>query len=352
MTRQSKFSIVEGFYGREYSFSQRIELCRALKPYGLSQYLYAPKSDAVLRRAWSEPASDTYLQELLQFRGQLASIGIDFGIGFSPFEVYLNYQDKRSALRAKLDQLKSLQLDFIGVLFDDMRGDVANLAQTQATILHDIQCWMPGTRIIACPTYYSLDPILDKVFGERPDNYLSDLGKLLDSAIDLFWTGDKVVSQSYSVDALSMVCEQLKRKVVIWDNYPVNDGAKMSRYLHLKGVAPLKEAQAFVKDRFANPMNQPALSALPLASFGACERPDYKEDCWVGRNASLFYSESLASVLCDFEPDLQKQGLDAMCDSRKAMIVSRLDGCVEPAANELIDWLNELYQFDPDCLTD
>ncbi|MEM8934075.1 MAG: sulfatase-like hydrolase/transferase, partial [Acidobacteriota bacterium] len=35
-------------------------------------------------------------------------------------------------------------------------------------------------RFIACPTYYSFDPALERVFGAMPENYLTDFGRLLD----------------------------------------------------------------------------------------------------------------------------------------------------------------------------
>ena len=42
-------------YQRPYSWAERTELMRTLKPHGYGFYLYAPKADAFLRRRWREP---------------------------------------------------------------------------------------------------------------------------------------------------------------------------------------------------------------------------------------------------------------------------------------------------------
>ena len=52
--------IIEGFYGRPWSFDARVETITSLLPHGYRFYIYAPKSDAHLRRRWREdhPAED------------------------------------------------------------------------------------------------------------------------------------------------------------------------------------------------------------------------------------------------------------------------------------------------------
>jgi hypothetical protein len=72
--------------------------------------------------------------------------------------------------------------DDLAILFDDMRGDVPQLAERQAAIVDIAASRSGGARIICCPSYYSDDPVLDRAFGDRPENYLEDLGRLLDPA--------------------------------------------------------------------------------------------------------------------------------------------------------------------------
>lgn len=72
---------------------------------------------------------------------------------------------------------------------DDMKGG-PNLAETQIEIVEYVQCVTDKT-ILFCPTYYSDDPILDKVFGRRPSNYLEKIGTL-PQKVQIFWTGNFV----------------------------------------------------------------------------------------------------------------------------------------------------------------
>ena len=60
-----------------------------------------------------------------------------------------------------------------------MPGDSSSLAQRQAEIVQDVQAWSDANHIIVCPTYYSFDPVLERFFGNRPDDYWEDLGRLL-----------------------------------------------------------------------------------------------------------------------------------------------------------------------------
>ena len=158
-----------------------------------------------------------------------------FGVGLSPFELHFDFDAAgRAALEAKLRLLDDAGVQDLAILFDDMRGSVADLASRQAEIVHFAAARTRASRLIVCPTYYSDDPVLDRVFGPRPAGYLADLGRRLDPAIQIMWTGEEVCSRELSPGHLDSVAEQLRRKPFLWDNYPVNDGPRMSQHLHLR----------------------------------------------------------------------------------------------------------------------
>ena len=50
-----ELGIIEGFFGRPWSWAERADAVRFLRPHGFSFYLYAPKADPYLRRRWQEP---------------------------------------------------------------------------------------------------------------------------------------------------------------------------------------------------------------------------------------------------------------------------------------------------------
>src|SRR5690606_28628463 len=120
-------------------------------------------------------------------------------------------------------------------------------------------------------SYYSHDPRLAEVFGPMPDGYLADLGRGLDAGIDIFWTGQRVCSERYTVEEFEAIADLLQRPPVLWDNYPVNDGRLPGPFLHVRAVGqrPAGRRQVLRGHR-ANPMNQAWLSRLPLASLPAC----------------------------------------------------------------------------------
>ena len=75
--------IIEGFFGRPYSWVERADMVRALAPHGYGFYLYAPKADGYLRRNWREPYPDADLQALRDFAGVCRDAGFRFGVGLS-----------------------------------------------------------------------------------------------------------------------------------------------------------------------------------------------------------------------------------------------------------------------------
>ena len=137
-----------------------------------------------------------------------------------------------------------------------MRGDVPGLAPRQAAMVHFAGEQGGAERLLFCPSYYSDDPILDLAFGRRPARYLEDLGKLIDPAVEIMWTGPEVCSKELSTGHLARVGEELGRRPFLWDNYPVNDGQRMSRHLHLRAFTGRRRRSA----ADLGPRRQPGLA--------------------------------------------------------------------------------------------
>lgn len=360
--------IIEGFYGRSWSWGEREAYATFLSQRGYHFYIYAPKSDPYLRKQWQadwHPEPFAALQRLVRTYHRA---GLKVGLGLSPFELYRQFNaEARQVLKRKLQRVLQLQPDILCLLFDDMRGDIPELARLQIEICHFVaDCLAQQARplrLIMCPTYYSEDPVLEQVFGAQPAGYLSELGAGLDPAIDCFWTGPKVCSTAYPQAHLQRVAAQLQRKPFLWDNYPVNDGAKISRFLHLRSFeregAVLRE---HVSGHAANPMNQPWLSRLPLWSLPLCyaQGAAYEPEAALQQALQELCSPALASALQADLPLLQDQGLDQMATTTKQQLITRYQGFADnpeqPAdrllAQEVADWLLERYAFDPACLTD
>ena len=212
--------VLEGFFGRSWSWEARLQYAPFLKQTGYTSYVYAPKDDAFLRRRWQEPWPDDTPRRLANLADVYHAQGLEFGVGLSPFEIYEDFDSATKAkLKAKVVELNALGVDTLYLLFDDMRGDLPKLASTQADIAHFVAEHSHAQSLVMCPTYYSLDPILESVFGPRPERYWEDLAALLDPIVQLFWTGPKVCSYAYTAEHMRWVCNVLGRKPFLWDPY-------------------------------------------------------------------------------------------------------------------------------------
>ena len=269
-----RLGLIEGYYGRPWSWEARAETMSALAPHGYGFFLYAPKGDPFLRRRWREPHPSDQARAIGKFALQCEDCGVAFGVGLSPFELYRAFDDEaKAALAAKLKSLDDLGVRQLAILFDDMRGDIPDLARRQADILHWVADRTRAERLIVCPTYYSDDPALDLYFGARPDGYLEAFGAALDPAVDIFWTGPEVCSREISPGHVDRVAAQLGRRPLLWDNYPVNDGPRMSPYLHLRGFTGRSSKIAgCVAGHAVNPALQPVLSRIPALTLAEIYR--------------------------------------------------------------------------------
>jgi hypothetical protein len=338
-----ELGLIEGFFGRPWSWTDRASAVRFLRPHGYSFYLYAPKADAWLRRRWQEPHPAAEMEALAEFRDVCRAAGVRFGIGLSPFELHLHPgRGWQEALAVKLAQLALLKPDDLAILFDDMRGDVPDLAERQAAIVHYTAERGVAERIFSCPSYYSDDPILDVAFGARPAFYLEQLGRRLDPAIQLFWTGPEVCAREFTPGHLARVAGQLGRKPVLWDNYPVNDGSRMSQHLHLRAftgrsasIAPLISAHGI------NPASQPLLSRVPLLTLAESYRDGDSYDYLAAFNraAREILGEELAARVGKDVLALQDRGLDRLGE-RRAALKARYAAFDHPAAREISLWLD------------
>jgi hyaluronoglucosaminidase len=342
-----ELGIIEGFFGRPYDWAERADMVRALAPAGYGFYLYAPKADGYLRRRWREPYPDAELESLGAFASVCRDAGVRFGVGLSPYELFLDFDGPaRDALGAKLDQLDSLGLADLGVFFDDMKGDLPDLAARQIEIVDWIAGRMSAGRLIVCPSYYTDDPVLDRVFGQRPAGYLEALGDGLDPAIQLMWTGEEVCAREFSPGHLARVADQMRRKPFLWDNYPVNDGPRMSRHLHLRAFTGRPATIAHhIAAHGINTASQAVLSRIPALTLAEsyAEGPAYQYLAAFRRAAETVLGGELADAVERTLLLLEDTGLDGLGDERRDRLRARFAAFDHPAAREILAWLDGAF---------
>jgi hyaluronoglucosaminidase len=349
------YGIIEGFFGRVWSWKARQDYAQFLKQHQYQYYIYAPKADRILRRQWQDPWPQEDFDELRALGEVYHQAGLAWGIGLTPFEIHFNYNDQTIAqLGRKIQHINELKPDILAILFDDMRGDCYQMAQIQADVIYRIMDQSTASSFIMCPTYYSDAPVLDKLFGDRPQDYLETLGKLLDPSVRVFWTGPEVCSQSYPVDHLKEVTQKLGRKPFIWDNYPVNDSARMSPFLHLRAFEnrPYQMAE-WTSGHAANPMNQAYLSQIPLATLNLSyqQKERYSPTDAFMEAARSLCGQAFTDCLLEDLSRFQDEGLEKLKPELKEALIERYKGFQTPYGHEVVSWLKGEYPFDPACLT-
>ena len=348
--------VIEGFYGRQWSWQTRRDYASFLLAHNFDCYIYAPKGDTFLRGQWQLPWPDDEYCKLAELAAVYRRAGLRFGVGLSPLGLFSDYSpDSRHALRAKVEQINDLGADILCILFDDMPGDFPGLAARQLDIVEDVVAVSCAGQHIVCPTYYSFDPVLEKVFGSMPDNYLCDLGRGLPQDIGLFWTGSQVISKSYSRSDMDEVAALIDRRPILWDNYPVNDGRLTSSYLHLQPFSGRPAALChWVQGHCVNPMNQPELSKLVLMTLAELYRTgvDFDSGQALRHALTTIKPAELAGMLADDIDTFQLIGLKGMEQPLVREYIERYSVYDHDAAKEVVDWLQGGYEFDPACLTE
>jgi hyaluronoglucosaminidase len=248
---------------------------------GMNTYLYAPKDDPYHRKLWRQPYPKTKWRELLRLIRAAQTQRIDFAYGFHPGEG-LHFDDDRAVgiLLRKARRFYDAGVRTFAVLFDDIPSRLSDprdrrifknsLARAEGTWMAKIIAAQPASWSAVewwiCPSYYSEDVMLERVFGQFESEFLETLAQYLPPNIPCFWTGPSVVSKSITVAHVRRIAKKIKRPLLLWDNYPVND-LSMRDELHigpLTGRDPRLPQSAY--GYLNNPLLQEELSFIPLAT--------------------------------------------------------------------------------------
>lgn len=347
----TNLGVIEGFFGPQWPLIDRKSYASFLRKFGAGFYIYAPKQDPHLRKKWRDTWEEDYLAYLKDLCLTFQSQGISFGVGFSPFELGLEVrlQDK-SLLEEKLEALSKIGIDILGLFFDDMPVS-DNLAKAQISALEIVRAAFKG-KIVFCPSYYTPDPILDKVFGQRPEGYLEELADGLPVDVSIAWTGPKVISPEIPLDHMQATRSLLKRKPFIWENLYANDGPRNCKYLKLRsftGREPLSinEAEAYG----FNMLNQPQLSKILFLSSKLVIDGLAPEEAFSEALKNLT-SPAFCDFLIEYRQLFLEEGLDKIDQEKKEFLISELQRFPDLQAREIEAWLKGDYLVGSECLTD
>jgi hyaluronoglucosaminidase len=304
--------IVEGFFGPLWSMGHRRRLFEFGAARGMNTYLYAPKDDPYHRKLWRRPYPAAQWRELLRLIRAAQRTQIDFVYGFHPGEG-LYFGDDRAVriLLRKAQRFYDAGVRTFAVLFDDIPSRLSDardrrafknsLARAEGTWMAQIIAAQPASwsdiEWWICPSYYSEDALLERVFGKFELNFLETLARYLPADVPCFWTGPSVVSKTIALSHEQRIVKKIERPLLLWDNYPVND-LSMSDELHL---APLTgrdpRLPECVYGYLNNPLLQEELSFLPLATCFDYARAPAKyraESAWTKIVRQRFGAQALS----------------------------------------------------------
>ncbi len=350
--KMKNIGVVEGFFGPAWPVEQRESYASFLAECGAHFYIYAPKQDPHLRKAWREAWNESYLSKLSDLCRHFARHQIQFGVGLSPFALgkVLSENDK-ILLEEKLELLNQIGISMLGLFFDDMPSD-DDLAETQMNALSLVRKVFKG-KIIFCPTYYTYDPILEKVFGKMPGNYLQDIAANTPQDVSIAWTGPKVISPVIDETHLKEVTNLIKRKPFIWENLFANDGPKNCKFLKLKPFSGRDHLAFTQTEAFGlNMMNQAELSKYVFLASKYVLVEGIDPDLAFEKALTKLCSPELKIFILNHKQDFLEKGLDNITEDEKQSFVNELQGMKDKGAHEIKDWLQGQYIVGSECLTD
>jgi hyaluronoglucosaminidase len=265
--------VVEGFYGVFYTAPERDDLIRFLGQHGFNYYLYGPKNDRQHRARWREAYPDRMMREFARTVSVANEAGVNFAYSIAP-GVAMTYSSPEdfTALTHKLKAFYDIGVRAFSISLDDIASEFASAqdrvryrsyAEAHVDLCNRVYDWLQSLsadcHLSMCPTDY---------WGAAPFSaYLAELGEGLHPKIDVFYTGREICAPTITADDAGAFASVLKRKPLIWDNYPAND-LGMKAEMH---IAPIRGRAADlytqVRGVLVNPMVQAEASKIPLLTF-------------------------------------------------------------------------------------
>jgi hyaluronoglucosaminidase len=328
--------VLEGFYGRPWSWADRRTVMEHAVAAGLPWYAWAPKSDPLHRDAWSVPFSD---EHLAGFADLLTVEGLHLCIGISPGgrpqgpadEADLSVEDTVALIAGKLDPVLQLveavgsHTPIVMVAFDDLPPDL-NDPIRHGEIVAALSEQLDHRALLAVvPAHYA---------GTVRTEYLEAFSESLPPDVMIGWTGPMVVNEHIDAVAAEAFSDAVDgRPLLLWDNYPVND-AVMKDQLNL---LPLRGRDSLLSEfcpaYFANAAVQPHLSLPGLLSAAAfCE------------------TGAAAEAWDEFEQPVQVALLAEACDGRELLRLTEL--CLADPESSAFDdlwwWMERIEALELD----
>jgi hyaluronoglucosaminidase len=277
--------VIEGFYGQPWSHAERLDLLAFCAREGLNTWVHAPKDDPYHRARWRDPYPDAELERLGELAAEAARLGVDFAWAIAPgLDVCYSRESELEAAVAKCERLRSAGVRSFQLLWDDVEHTLncaedeerygeferpSGAAQADFSNRFREAFAQPGP-LVVCPMGYA---------GTGDSPYRRSFAGVLFPEVIVYWTGPEVVSLGITREALNVAVERFRgHRLLLWDNYPVNDFDPQRLFLGpLLGRDP-RLADGDCAGIVANGMVQAVPSKLALATAADWARDPFGYD--------------------------------------------------------------------------
>jgi hypothetical protein len=272
--------LVEGAYNDPYPHRERMKLVEFLEGANFNYYMYAPAYDLKARALWREPYAADEMMNFKRLSDRCRSRGIEFTYSIRPGEDY-NFDAPDSGgdfgiLMNKCRGLYDIGVRSFALLLDDIpetgQADDA-MGKRHAALanayIDALKAWDPEIKVYFCPAIYWQKWSYWKDSKPAYADYIDALRTVKDEIL-IYWTGPgNVFSPVITVaDAVEQIAH-VGNRVLLWDNYPVNDGFNKNKLVMGPYTGKDPALGKYLRGIVANGMIYPNPNVVPLYTIGA-----------------------------------------------------------------------------------
>ena len=295
--------VVEGFYGNNWSQTDRLRQFQFYGANKMNVYIYGPKDDPYHLARWREPYPTESANKMKELVAEAKRNKVKFVWAVHPGnDIQWNATDSANVVK-KLQMMYDLGVRAFAVFFDDVWGGEGTRGIKQAQLLNYVtdnfvKKYDDVEPLILCPTQYNR--------GWVGGTYLSELRDNLYKEVKIMWTGNSVVDFINKGDT-EWINAQIGRKAYIWLNYPVNDYC-ISRMLMGPTFGDDLNIAGDLSGYTSNPMEYAEASMLSLYSVAdyTWNMADYDSNASWERAIKYLMPENAEAfkVFCENNVDL------------------------------------------------
>ncbi|PCI37421.1 MAG: hypothetical protein COB53_06570 [Elusimicrobia bacterium] len=212
---QTNRGVLEGFYGRPWSWSARRSMVRWMGKNGFNLFVLAPKDDWAHRLRWRDPLTREYFEGLSSLMAEAKIAGVRVAWGLQPRGAGW---EKGIEVRAAVNKIVGVVdhgVDEIVLAFDDLEPNRKHFLFANRVR----EALMARTDR---PLQWTFVPAV--YWGEGVGGkYWEDLKRDLHPSFRVAWTGPQILSRSISERDALVFSKRAERSVVMGDNFPVQD---------------------------------------------------------------------------------------------------------------------------------